>query len=132
MQGKSLQILKHIVADLVAASLAWALFYTFRKVYIERIKFGHAIPIEFGQKFFFGLVLVCVFWLLLYAATGSYNDVFRKSRLKELGQTLFISVIGIIIIFFTLILDDEIINYKSYYESFLAIFSLHFILTFLD
>ena len=132
MQGKSLQILKHIIADLVAASLAWTLFYIFRKVYIETIKFGHEVPIEFGQKFFFGLILICIFWLLLYAATGSYNDVFRKSRLKELGQTLFISIIGIIIIFFTLILDDEIINYKSYYESFLVIFSLHFVLTFFE
>lgn len=130
MQGKSLQILKHIIADLVTAASAWTLFYIFRKVYIERIKYGHEVPIEFGQKFFFGLVLVSVFWLLLYAATGAYNDVFRKSRLKELGQTLLISLIGIIIIFFTLILDDEIINYKSYYQSFLAVFTLHFVLAF--
>ena len=130
MQGKSLLILKHIIADLVTAASAWTLFYIFRKVYIERIKYGHEVPIEFGQKFFLGLVLVSAFWLLLYAATGAYNDVFRKSRLKELGQTLLISLIGIIIIFFTLILDDEIINYKSYYESFIAIFTLHFALTF--
>jgi len=130
MQGKSLQILKHIIADLVTAASAWTLFYIFRKVYIERIKFGHEVPIEFGQKFFLGLALVSAFWLLLYAATGAYNDVFRKSRLKELGQTLFISIIGIIIIFFTLILDDEIINYKSYYQSFIAVFTLHFSLTF--
>src|ERR1035441_10662131 len=130
MKGKSLQILKHIIADLVTAASAWTLFYVFRKVYIETIKFGHEVPIEFGQKFFFGLVLVPIFFLPLYAATGAYNDVFRKSRLKELGQTLLISLIGVVVIFFTLILDDEIINYKSYYESFLVIFSLHFGLTF--
>ena len=130
MKGKSLQILKHIIADLATAASAWTLFYIFRKVYIERIKFGHEVPIEFGQNFFFGLFLVPIFWLLLYAATGAYNDVFRKSRLKELGQTLLISLIGVVVIFFTLILDDEIINYKSYYESFLVIFSLHFGLTF--
>ncbi|MBI4947810.1 MAG: sugar transferase [Bacteroidetes bacterium] len=130
MQGKSLQKLKHITSDLITAALAWTLFYIFRKVYIERIKFGYEIPLEFGEKFFFGLALVSVFWLLLYAATGSYNDVFRKSRLKELGQTLFISLIGVVVIFFTLILDDEIINYKSYYESFFTVFALHFSLTF--
>ena len=130
MQGKTLQILKHIFADILTASAAWIAFYIFRKVYVESVKYGQHIPIEFGNKFYFGLLLVPLFWFLLYAATGAYKDIFRKSRLRELGQTLFISLIGVIILFFTLILDDEIITYKTYYQSFLAIFTLHFLFTF--
>jgi exopolysaccharide biosynthesis polyprenyl glycosylphosphotransferase len=59
-----------------------------------------------------------------------YKDVFRKSRLRELSQTFFISLIGTIILFFIVILDDEIITYKTYYQSFFVLFSLHFLFTF--
>lgn len=115
---------------MLAATAAWVAFYIFRKVRIESIKFGQEVPIEFDNKFYLGLVLILVFWLILYASTGAYKDIYRKSRLKELGQTLLISVIGVIVIFFVLILDDEIISYKSYYQSFLAILGLHFLFTF--
>lgn len=130
MRGRSIQILKHIIADLITAAGAWIAFYVFRKVYIESIKYGEDVPIRFDNKFYLGLLLILFFWFTLYASTGSYKDIFRKSRLKELGQTLLISFIGVIVIFFVLILDDEIISYKSYYQSFLAILGFHFSLTF--
>ena len=130
MNGKSLQIVKHIVADIITAAAAWVAFYIYRKVYIESIKYRQPIPLEAGEKFYFGLLLVTFFWFILYASTGAYKDVFRKSRLRELGQTLLISLIGVVIIFFALILDDDIITYRSYYQSFLAIFGLHFAITF--
>ena len=130
MNGRSLLILKHIIADLITATAAWTCFNIFRKEQIESIKFGQDIPFDFTRKFYFGLLFILFFWFILYAATGAYKDVFRKSRLKELGQTLMISIIGAIVIFFVLILDDEIISYKSYYESFMALFGLHFAFTF--
>lgn len=129
--NKSLQILKHIIADILSAAAAWTAFYIFRKIYIESIKFGEPVPIEFGHKFYIGLLLIPFFWFILYASSGAYKDVFHKSRMKELGQTLFISLIGTIILFFAVILDDEIINYKTYYQSFFALFTLHFLCTFL-
>ena len=131
MKGRSLQIVLHIFVDLLTAAAAWIAFYVFRKVYIESIKFGQAVPISFDNKFYFGLLAILAFWFVLYASTGAYKDIFRKSRLKELGQTLLISMIGAVVIFFVLILDDEIISYRSYYQSFLAILGFHFSLTFL-
>ncbi len=130
MRGRSLQVLKHIIADILTAAAAWVAFYVFRKVYIESIKFGQEVPVEFDNKFYFGLSMILAFWIVLYASTGAYKDIFRKSRLKELGQTLLISFIGVMIIFFLLILDDEIISYKTYYQSFLALLGLHFFFTF--
>jgi exopolysaccharide biosynthesis polyprenyl glycosylphosphotransferase len=61
---------------------------------------------------------------------GTYRRIYRKSRLKELGQTLTITLIGVIIIFFALILDDIVISYKTYYHSFIVLFSLHFGITY--
>src|SRR5687768_15371573 len=124
--NKNVQIAKHVTADLISAAAAWALFYAFRKHYIEEPKFGIPVPVEFGTRFYMGLALIPLFWLTLYLYTGAYRDVFRKSRLKELGQSLLISLIGMVILFFAVILDDEISNFRNYYQITLMLFSLHF------
>ena len=83
------------------------------------------------EKFLIGLMAIPLFWVLIYMLSGTYKIIYRKSRLRELGQTLFISIIGVIIIFFTLLLDDEVASYKQYYKTFFALFSFHFLLTFM-
>jgi FlaA1/EpsC-like NDP-sugar epimerase len=50
--------------------------------------------------------------------------------MRELAQTLLLTLIGVIIIFFTLLLDDVISSYRSYYKSFLTLFVFHFFITF--
>ncbi len=124
--NKKLQVLKYLTADIISATLAWSLFYIFRKLHIETEKFGKPIPLVFDTQFFWGLLLVPLFWLLLYYLTGTYKNIYRKSRLREAGQTLQISVISVLILFFALLLDDEVDTYKSYYQSIVALFLLHF------
>ena len=128
--NRKLQVIKYLIADLFTATSAWCLFYIFRKLFLESQKFGHTIHLEFNQNFFIGLALIPLFWLCFYAVTGTYKQIYRKSRLKELGQTLLISLIGVTVIFFALLLDDEIVSYKTYYSSFTALYLLHFFLTF--
>jgi len=127
--NKTLQVSKYIFFDILAAMVAWTCFYGFRKLYIETEKFGIPVPVHFDKKFFFGLISITFFWLFGYVITGTYRNIYRKSRLKELGQTLVISVIGVLMIFFTLLLNDIIVSYRTYYESVLVLFSLHFFLT---
>lgn len=124
--NKRLQVLKYLIADFSSAVLAWTLFYIFRKLYIEPEKFGKAVPVTFEDQFYWGLLLIPSCWILIYSFTGSYKNIYKKSRLKEVGQTLLFSVIGVIIIFFALLLDDEIVSYKNYYQSILVLFGLHF------
>jgi exopolysaccharide biosynthesis polyprenyl glycosylphosphotransferase len=124
--NKSLQVLKYILADIISAAAAWTLFYSFRKLYIESGKYGTAIPVIFDKQFFSGLIIVLIFWLFLYVLTGTYKNIYRKSRLREVGQTLLITIIGVIILFFLLLLDDEIQSYRSYYQSVFTLFILHF------
>ena len=128
--NKQLQTLKYLFFDLVSAAGAWSLFFVFRKTFIESNKYGEEIPVEFSARFYIGLVVVPLFWLSLYIIQGTYSNIYRKSRLKELGQTLLTTLIGVIIIFFALILDDEINTYKSYYQSFAVLLFLHFFLTY--
>lgn len=123
------QAFKYVLADLMMAGAAWSLFFIYRKIYIESQKFGD-VPLHLDQKFIQGLIFIPAFWFILYFMIGSYKDIFRKSRLKELGQTILITLIGVIVIFFAVILDDQILDYKTYYRSFLTLFGLHLGLTF--
>ncbi|MCD6331718.1 MAG: sugar transferase [Bacteroidales bacterium] len=122
---------KYIISDFLAAAASWTLFFIFRKIYIEPKKFGYPIPVEFDHAYFLGLLILPVLWVLFYYSTGYYKDVWRKSRLSELGQTIGVTFIGVLFIFFVLILDDFINSYTNYYLSFFVLFGIHFILTYL-
>lgn len=129
--NRTLQRLKYILFDLIAAGLAWSLFYSYRKIYIEGNGILNWNSIQYTPQFFYALVLIPFFWLLLYYVWGNYREVYHKSRLKELGQTILQALIGVNILFFVLILDDFIPSYTTYYKSFTTLFGLHFSLTYL-
>jgi exopolysaccharide biosynthesis polyprenyl glycosylphosphotransferase len=129
--NKKAQLTRYLLSDYLSAGLSWTCFYIFRKAYIEPLKFGYKIPISFDERFFLGLLLIPVFWLILYYSSGYYKDVFRKSRLSELWYTILICCFGVIILFFSLILDDTIQSYSNYYLSFIVLFSFHFTLTYI-
>ena len=129
--NRKLQVLKYVIADLLSAILAWSLFFTYRKYSVDPTIFSHLEDVFTDTKFYYGIVVIPLFWLILYVLIGTYRKIYRKSRLKELGVTFIITLIGVIFIFFSLLLDDVIISYKSYYKSFLVLFSLQFFITFL-
>ncbi len=109
--------------------LAWALLFLFRKIGIEH-DMTDVNNVFADTNFWVGIILVPAGWLLLYALQGSYRNVLRKSRLKELQQTALASIVGVIVIFFTLLLDDEVGTYSNYYTSFLFLLVVHFGLTY--
>ena len=123
----------YVLADWLASILAWTLFYFFRKAhedlyinYCDRITHSFVTP-----SFWIGVVCIPLGWLVLHAVTGAYEKVYYRSRLKELGQTFFITLLGVVVIFFVAILDDEVVTYKSYYQSFIALFTLQFVLVYI-
>lgn len=124
MKNNLLHTIKYITLDLISASSAWLIFLYYRTVYMEN-----------GQTFFmneeriFGLLSINLLWFIFYLLSGSYSNIYRKSRLKELFQIFIITIIGVTIIFFAVLLDDFIVSYKQYYSSFLALFCIHFGLT---
>jgi exopolysaccharide biosynthesis polyprenyl glycosylphosphotransferase len=130
MLNKKLHTARYIIADLLSAAIVWSLFFYLRKE-AETPTFKDTLEIVLDDdKFYYGIVLIPLFWLFLYAMSGAYHLVYRKARMRELGQTLLITLIGVIILFFTLILDDTITTYRSYYKSFTTLFLLHFSFTF--
>ncbi|MBT3385732.1 MAG: sugar transferase [Prolixibacteraceae bacterium] len=128
--NKKGQVAKYLIFDFLASAISWTVFFIYRKAVIEPQLFGIDIPIEFTSRYYLGLFLIPVFWILFYYITGYYKNIFRRSRLLELGQTFSTSVAGVIVIFFALILDDFIHSYKNYYQLFFTLLVLHFSLTY--
>jgi len=127
--NKKAQIAKFIIADFISAALAWSIFFYLRKsAEVQAMQDTWHIVLH-DTKFFIGIAAIPFFWLLIYALSGSYHNIYRKARMSELGQTLLISIIGVIIIFFALILDDVIQTYRNYYYLFINLFLLHFLIT---
>ena len=123
----------YVISDWLASILAWTLFYFFRKAhedlyinYLDRITHSFVTP-----SFWIGVVCIPIGWLILHAVAGAYEKVYFKSRLKELGETFFITLLGVVVLFFVVILDDEVATYKSYYQSFIALFTFQFVLTYI-
>ncbi|MDZ7777389.1 MAG: sugar transferase [Bacteroidales bacterium] len=128
--NKNIQTVKYVLLDLISAVIAWVLFFIYRKYSVDPSVLNRMSEITTDTNLYLGMTIVPLFWLLLYYLSGNYRKVYRRSRLKELGQTLLVTLVGVTIIFFTLILDDVIVSYQSYYRSFLMLFGLHFTLTY--
>lgn len=129
--NKRLHTFKYLFFDFLTAIISWTLFYIYRKTYIEPLKLGYEIPIELTHKYYLGILIIPLFWIFLYYLSGYYKDIYRKSRLKELAQTIFTILLGSIIIFFTLLLDDEVLNYKHYYKLFASLILIQFVATYI-
>jgi exopolysaccharide biosynthesis polyprenyl glycosylphosphotransferase len=108
------------------AMLAWAMFFIIRKQ-----TEGVPITLELlkDKNLYTGLIVIPIGWVFFYSIFDQYTDIYRKSRLKTITQTFFLSFLGVLFLFFTLILDDVVFDYRTYYQSFLALFGFHFSFT---
>ncbi len=113
----------YVAGDYLAAVLAWYFLFLFRKVYIEQIHFSYLLPFS-DNNFYVGILLVTSLWILFHYITGTYVDLYKKSRLQELAKTFIVTFFGSIVIFFLLLLDDRVRKYSDYYFTFLALLVL--------
>ncbi|MGZ4082012.1 MAG: sugar transferase [Bacteroidia bacterium] len=126
--NKKLQAFKYLFFDFFAATLTWVLFFAFRKYYIEHDP-DWVNNLIYNKRFYLGTVCIPLGWCIIYYLQGTYDMPFRRSRLNEMAQTFLTTLGGVLILFFVLLLDDEIQNYKNYYRSFAVLFSLQFLFT---
>jgi FlaA1/EpsC-like NDP-sugar epimerase len=115
----------YFLFDYLTAILSWVLFNYFRKAYIEKYEF------EINYKLIISSLIIASLWIVLYTLFGNYKNIYKKYRLKEIYQTVSQAFSGIILIFFFLLLDDEINSYQDYYKLFIALLTLHTSITFL-
>lgn len=120
--GHYLTFLIFFISDFSASFLGWILFYYLRRHYIEVKDFGVSFQVIVPA------ILVSVCWCILYAYTGLYKTLFRKSRLSETIKVAKITLIGVAIIFFAVLLDDPVDTTTrfrfTYFVYFIVQFSL--------
>lgn len=117
----------YIAGDFLAAWLAWTVLFLVRSG-----KQGNVVTPESltgDINYYWGGLLIPLGWVLAYALFDQYRDIYRLSRLQTLLHTLLLSIAGVILLFFTVLLDDVTQDYHDYYQNLLSLLALHFTLT---
>lgn len=114
-----------VFLDFVASASAWGTFYYLRKTQIENVAF------DVNEQFYLGITLIPIAWIILFVLQGTYHDVRRLHRMKILNLTIMGTFLGAIGIFFLFLLDDQIVQYKQYYQSVFLLFAIQFFFLFI-
>jgi len=111
----------YTIADYITAALAWILFFFSRKILLAQ-------ALETDKKFWLGIFFIPLGWIIIFGLVGSYNSIYKKSRLAEFTSTFICTFIGCIGLFFLFLLDDVKNYYNYYYSAFGILFGLHLFL----
>ncbi len=122
--NKKIHTARYIFLDIVSASIAWIIFISYFKIPVPE-------SIELNKQFvFLSAFFITCFWVFIYAFSGYYYDIYRKSRVQELYHTFTATVAGITIILFTIILSNTNAHLISFSSLFVDFFLLHFSFTY--
>jgi polysaccharide biosynthesis protein PslA len=113
----------YALGDCIAALLSWISFYFVRKLII-----GEEFVV--GPKFYIGIVLFPLIWLMVYYLVGTYNALYHKSRLIEFFNTLIYTFFGSICILFLFLVYDATGDYNIYFKEFISLWVLQTLITF--
>lgn len=122
-------IILYFVADYLTACLAWILFLFYRKNSYEPIIISDFINVLTTKDILNSFLMIPIFWTIMHSFSGAYFNPYRKSRIIEIYRTLLISIIGSIILYFSIFLDDNHLDFAYYYKSFFIYFIVQFVFT---
>lgn len=124
------QLTKYLVFDFFSAVASWTVFHHIWQNALEK-GFDPVVANQIHVPYRLGLIVVPLFWLLLYYMSGYYRDVFRKSRLSELGQTVSITFLGTLLLFIIMQFLPPGTGYRPYLSPFFSLMVYHFVFTYL-
>jgi exopolysaccharide biosynthesis polyprenyl glycosylphosphotransferase len=107
--------LRYLLADFVASYVVWIAFVVVRRRVIEQLP---GIVLDTQQ--FVNAAIIATYWLIVYAVAGLYNEPLRRSPSQEFIQVFRYTLIGVLVIFFLIFLDDAktIPGYQQTYYHF--------------
>ena len=123
MNQPRIHISWYALGDCIAAILSWVAFYFVRKYII-------AEAFVIGPRFYIGLVLFPIIWLMVYYMVGTYHNLYHKSRLVEFFNTIIYTFFASICILFLFLLYDVTGDYTIYYKEFLSLWLIQTLATF--
>jgi exopolysaccharide biosynthesis polyprenyl glycosylphosphotransferase len=127
------RVIFYAIFDVVAALLVWLLFYFYRRITNDMVLFGDKIEYFFVPDYSLlpSAISFPIVALFIHYLTGFYNEKVRRSRIVELFSTLIGTFFISTILYFGLLVDDIVVSYTFYYRSFLILWGLFFVVTYL-
>ena len=119
----------YLLSDYAAGILSWLTLYFVRKYLAFFITVNNVVYLD--ERFWWGITLLPIAWVMFYAILGSYGSLYKKSRLNELTLTFVSSIIGCTLIFFLIVINDPNPGYTYYYKTFISFLIGHFLFTWL-
>lgn len=124
-------VIGYLFFDVLAAWMAWTLFFVCPNVDRNTGPADCLRTVDFPGNFYLALIILPLFWITIYYIGGYYNNIHRKARLMELGQTITTTFFGVLVLFFVFIADDRLLIDTNYFGQFGSLFGFHFGFTYL-
>jgi polysaccharide biosynthesis protein PslA len=122
-------ILLYLISDYCSAAIAWFLFLIFRKSTADLVA-ANTILNQISSKDIINILLVIpTCWVILHLHTGAYFNLYRKSRLNEILRTIIACLIGAIMVFFIIVVNDKAQNYGYFPNAFFTYLAIQFCTT---
>lgn len=95
-----------VLVDYLSAFLAWILFWGYRHYLLGDLSFWSSWHIFGPRDYIMSLLIIPGGWLVLYMLSGTYFDLYRKSRLDEINRTLISCILGSILVSLFIFAND--------------------------
>lgn len=104
-----------VTVDGISASIAWLIFWAIRHKTLLQTNFSEAFLFMQWVDYIEGFLMIPLAWFFLYFLSGTYFDLYRKSRVNEVYRTFISCIIGSLLLSFALVSNDS--NEYSYFFS---------------
>lgn len=130
-QHKKNAIRQLAALDYLGAALAWFCFWVYRQHFLTGANYLACLKNFHPRDYFNVLIVVPLGWLFVYLLSGTYFDLYRKSRLNEINRTLISCIIGCITVSI-IVFGDDTGNYSYFMNTISRYLLIHtsFALTF--
>jgi exopolysaccharide biosynthesis polyprenyl glycosylphosphotransferase len=118
-ENKKISIAWYLIADYFSAVFTWLIFSYYVHTY-------SLLPADFWRAF----LLIPFVAITIFATAGSYENLYKKSRVNEMTHTAICSFIGAFIVLLIQIVHKGETFYRPV-KLFFLLFSLHFLINFL-
>lgn len=104
-----------VALDFLAAIISWMFFWFYRQKLLPSIDPAtYPQSLDFSSRdYLISFLIIPSFWIFLYYLSGTYFDLYRKSRLHELYRSIISSFIGCLLIGIVAFAND--VNKFSYF-----------------
>ena len=88
-----------ILIDILTINLAYLAYFVFR------VRSGW-IPYSIEPELLMPMMFICVYWLIWFGLFGLYRLWYEQSRIDEILTIVRSTIVGVLILFFLIFLDD--------------------------